>query len=100
MPHWTQTPKGRKHMSQLAKSRPPSRHWTQTPEGKQRLAEIKAARAAAATNGHAPTRSGPRARALSGRAMLVDLARPEAERRIGELEKQIETLRLFLAKTK
>ena len=60
-------------------------------------ARKRSKRAHDAVNGTIPTaRVAARA---TGRALLVALARPQAERRIVELEKEIETLRLFLAKT-
>jgi hypothetical protein len=94
--HWTQTPAGRKKMSERLKA------FHKTPEGK-RLATkrglaIKLSHARR-RNGEKPAAS-PKLLAPSGRAMLVELARPEAERKILRLQREIETLRLFLDRTK
>lgn len=94
--HWTQTPEGRRKIRARMKA------YAKTPEGLRALRkrataarEIHSKQAAERRNGHEPL-----TRATSGRAMLVALARPEAERKIVALQREIETLTLFLEKTK
>jgi len=96
--HWTQTPEGKLKMSRAQKK------YARSAAGKRALAKrIKAAQAARhpkpilGTNGDDPAHT---TRAQSGRAMLVDLARPEAARRIAQLRREIEKLTLFLDRTK
>ena len=75
--------------------------YARSPEGKRALRKrIKKAQAMRHANrngasaGHTPSKK------ETGRAMLVALARPEAARKIVALQREIETLTLFLEKTK
>lgn len=94
------------------------KRYARSPEGKRVRARgikiaLAAKRRAHATNGAAaaddaiahgalgaPFPPAPRNPGPSGRAMLVELARPEAARRIQQLQREIEKLTLFLARTK
>lgn len=97
--HWTQTPEGRRKISARFKA------FYKTPEGKRSRSKAAEATRATAARRRAERNGQPRAPrgsllAPSGRSMLVALARPEAARRIVELQKEIEALTLFLEKTK
>lgn len=76
---FNKTPAGKRAISKRAKAA--SHHWAQI------------------RNGDKPAKRVPLL-APSGRAMLVALARPEAERQIVRLQREIEKLRLFLDRTK